>query len=199
MTQKKQTIDEQIKNVKVQIASNSKDAEWAKKMLNQLFVLQKQSMTEPTELSVPCKEVKASIDLGACKISRTIRGYLFEAKGGLYTFVDLRMGRVCAMLNTLFELHAKDEKSEDEQTVYSTFVNAVEYVFQAPIFASMNETSLFSIATSILHVFNEYCNENFTNAEAPERTEEDYKADVEFEQFEQAAEVLVNAPIPPEE
>lgn len=195
---RKKTTAEKIAELKKRIIG-CKDAKLTESLINELLALHKQSLHEPTELIVPVKEVKDTIDFGHCKISRTIRGYLYEAKGGLYTFVESRMASVCAMCDTIFEIHGKDDLTEEDRQLYDSFVNAVQYVFQTPIFASMNEGSLFSIATEILRVFNDYCAENYTNAEGVEETEEDIKANNEFEQMGQAIESLANAPLPPEE
>lgn len=199
MATQKKPLNEQIKEIKDKLVSNSKDAEWTKKMTNELLSLHTRSLHQPVELEIPTKEVKETIDFGACKISRTIRGYLFEAKGGMYTFVESRMSRVCAMFNTIFELHAKENKDEEEQKLYNAFVDAVQYVLQAPIFASLSEISLFAIATNIRSVFNEYCKEYFEEAEATEETEEDIKANDEDEKIAKGLEVIANIPVPPEE
>ena len=167
-------LNEQIKEVKTQLI-NCKDPRQSEKLVNELLGLHKRSLHTPTELEVPCSEVQETVDFGACKISRTIRGFLFEAKGGMYTFVEHRMASVCAMLNTIFALNKEENKTKKESKIYDTFVTAVEYVMQAPIFASLNEESLFSVATSVLHNFNEYSDRYYTDAQAPEHTEEDYK------------------------
>lgn len=195
---KRKSTAEKIAELKKRIIG-CKDTKLTEQLINQLLGLHKQSLHTPVELEVPCSEVKETIDFGACKISRTIRGYLFEAKGGLYTFVESRMVSVCAMLNTVFEFHNKEDKTEEEQMLYDNFINAVQYCLQAPIFASMNEGSLFAIATEILRVFNEYCAENYTNAEYVPETEEDIKANNEMENMGRALETLANAPLPPEE
>lgn len=195
---RKRTTAEKIAELKKRIIG-CKDAKLTESLINELLVLHKQSLHEPTELMIPVREVKDTIDFGHCKISRTIRGYLFEAKGGLYTFVESRMASVCTMCNTIFELHSKDDLTEEDRQLYDSFVDAVQYVFQAPIFASMNEGSLFSIATEIIRVFNEYCTENYINAEAIEESENDIRKNIAFENAGKAMEEIANIPLPPED
>lgn len=193
--EKKTDINERIKKLKSLMTSNAKDAKWMSKQIDELCVLHRQVCNEPVELIVPCKEVTDSIDFGACKISRTIRGYLFEAKGGMHTFVNLRMARVCAMINTLFTLHKKvaENKADAAETaMYEAFRDAILYVFQTPIFASLDEQTLFSIATDILRHFREYTDEHYTNVEAKDETEKDIKENIEFEQAAEGLEYLVN-------
>ena len=170
---KKLSRPEQIKQIKQDLISNSKDAKWAKQLISKLVSLQKQEDVEPVELIVPTKEVKESIDFGPCKISRTTRGFLFEAKGGLKTFIEFRMSRVCVMFRTLFELHGKVDKTDDEKELYDSFSSAVLYVCQALIFSSLNEASLFNNAANILKTFNEYCQENADNIQPSEENEID--------------------------
>lgn len=192
---KKKPIAERIEELKKQIAATS-DKHQVQKLLDTLLTLQRQADIEPVELIVPVKEVKESIDFGACKISRTIRGFLFEAKGGLYTFVESRMQSIYTMLDSLFQLHNKENKTDDEKNMYNLFRDAVLYIFQAPIFASINEKMLFEISTDMLRHFNEYYDENYTNAKPHDETEEDIKANNEFENVNEAIQTLVDSPLP---
>lgn len=191
-------INEQIKEVRTQLI-NCKDARQSENLVNELLALHKQSLHTPVELEVPCSEVRESIDLGSCKLSRTIRGYLFEAKGGMYTFVEHKMASTCAMLNTVFEYNKIQDKTEEQQQLTDSFISAVKQVMLAPIFSSMDEISLFTNAKHLLHTYQEYCEERYTNAEAPERTEEDYKEDAEFENTTKAMEIITESPLPPED
>lgn len=195
---KKPTLDERIKNLKQQIIGNGKDARHTRNLLNELLALHKQSLHEPVEIEVPVREVKETIDFGACKISRTIRGYLFEAKGGMHTFVSLRMTAVCTMLDTLFQLHNKEDKTDDEVNLYEVFKDAVLYCFQAPIFGSINEKCLFDISTDILRTFSEYCSEEYDLDEDVPETEEDIRENIEAEKMAEALEILAESPMPPE-
>lgn len=194
-TNKKEKFD----TLRQQIIANSKDAKWAENQIGLLLSIQKDLLHEPTELIVPVKEVKESLDFGSCKISRTIRGYLFEAKGGMHTFVDNRMTSVCDMLQAIFDLHDKEDKTDDENIIYQNARDAILYVFQSPIFASLDERSLFDIAAAILRTFNDYAQECYTDAKPVDETEEDIRDNITFEQAGKAIEQIANAPLPPEE
>ncbi|MBD5381938.1 hypothetical protein [Clavibacter sp.] len=195
---KKKTTPEQIAELKTKIV-NCKDVRQSEKLLNQLLGLYKSSFEMNRLLDIPLSDIREEIDFGANKLYRTIKGYVWECKGGMTIFVEHRMTRVCAMLNTIFELNAKENKTEEEQKLYDSFQTAVAYIMQAPIFSSLNEQSLFQNATAILSTFNEYCTENYTNAEAPDRTEEDYKEDAEMDIISKGIETLVESPLPPED
>ena len=195
--EKRKSTNERIAELKKRIIG-CKDHKLTETLLNQLLSLHASTYEMNREIDVPISDVREVIDLGACVIKRTIKGYLFIARGGMYTFVEHRMSKVCTMLNTFFELYNKEEQSDEDKAIINQFINAVLLIFQAPIFASMSEESLFSIALSVMREFNRYLDDNYTNAQAPERTEEDYKADAEFEQHSEALELLANSPIPPE-
>lgn len=189
-------IEDKIKDLKKQIVANSKDAEWAKKMLIQLTSFQKQSDTEAVELIVPVKEVKETIDFGAYTLKKTARGILFTAKGGLATFVELRMQSTYEMLDRVFYIHNNPAQDEETKELYKAYTDAVAYIMQAPIFCSLSEQTLFEVAATMLRCFNEYCTKNVDNAEIHEETEEDIKENIAFENMNKALEEIANAPIP---
>lgn len=184
--QKKQTLNEKIKSAKDKIISNSKDAAWTKKMLNELLSLQRQADVEPMELNVPVSEVKDTADADSFKVIRTIRGYLFQTRGGaLSTFVELKYATVCSMLDTLMGLIKKSEKEEYERF----YIDCISYVMQAPIFAAMGlslpaygkpaeHDSLFNIGTAILKEFGRFSEKHFAEAEVSAETEEDINENI---------------------
>lgn len=179
----KESRKERIKTLKNQIAANSKDAEWAKKMLHELITLQRQEDVVPMELCVPVSEVKDTADADSFKVIKTVRGYLFQTRGGaLSTFVESKYGAVSSMLDTLMYLVKKDKLDEYEQM----YLDCISYVMQAPIFAVMGLSlpvygkpaeydSLFNIGLAILKEFSRFTAKHFTEAEAPAETEEDIK------------------------
>ncbi len=190
----KKPIVERIADLKKLIVATT-DRTHVAKLLDQLLSLQRQADVEPVELIVPTKETRETLDFGAVKIMRTIRGYLVQCKGGMATFIENRMIAVCVMLNTLFELHNK-ERNEEEKSIYEAFREAVLYIFQAPIFASLSDELLFGIANDLLHRFREYAEpeQEITH----EETEEDIMKNDETEQMMEGLETIVNAPSPPE-
>lgn len=193
------TNADKIKELKARIISNCKDAHWAEQQVTELLRLQKQDDEMNKLVDVPLADVKESIDFGACAIHKASSGFVFEAKGGLTAHVSWRMQSVCTMLQTLFDLHHKEDKSDDENTIYAALRDAVLYVFQAPIFASMDEESLYSIATAILKTFNEYAEERYENAEPAPETEEDIKENIQLERQAEFIQQLAEAPLPPED
>lgn len=197
--EKKKTTAERIAEIKKQIV-NCKDARQSEKLLNQLLGLHRSTFEMNRLLDIPLSDIKDEIDFGANVLYKVRDGYVWECKGGMTIHVSVRMARVCAMLNTLFEMYQTQEsQTEAGRTLYESFSTAVAYIFQAPIFSSLDERALFQNATAILNSFNEYCNEKYTNAEAPERAEQDYLDDAQEELLEKGVETLVNTPLPLED
>lgn len=193
------TNESKIAELAGRIVANAKSPRWAKSQIDELLRLQKQSCEMNKLIDVPLKDVTDKLDFGANVLYKVRDGYVWECKGGMTTHVSLRMSRVCAMLSTLFELRNKEDKNDDEQSLYDSFSTAVAYIFQCPIFSSLNEKALFENATDILRSFHEYCDENYTNGQIVEETEQDIKDNIEAERLAQAVEHLADAPLPPED
>lgn len=198
METKKKSTNEKIAELKKRIVG-CKDPKLTEQLLNQLLGLHKSTFEMNRLLDIPLSEVRETIDFGACEISRTIRGYLFTAKGGMYTFVEYRMTSICTMLQTLFDLHSKADKTEDENAIYNAFSSAVLYCFQCIIFSSMNEETLYGNATDILRRFEDYANEHYNNAKPAPESEQDIKENIEEENIARGLEAIADAPLPPEE
>lgn len=193
--ERRKTTEEEIKEAETLIVNNSKDARFAKGLIQKLRGLYQMNKL----IDVPLKDVTDNLDFGANVLYKVRDGYVWECKGGMTTHVSVRMSRVCAMLNTIFELHNKEDKTEEEQSLYDSFSTAAAYIFQCPIFSSLDERALFQNATAILNAYTEFCTDNFTNAEAVDETEEDIKENIQDEQMANALETLANAPLPPED
>lgn len=198
----KESRKQRIDTLKKQIAANSKDAEWAKKMLHELITLQRQEDVVPMELGVPVSEVKDTADADSFKVIKTTRGYLFQTRGGaLSTFVESKYNSVCSMLDTLMYLVKKNKREEFEDS----YLDCISYVMQAPIFAAMGlslpaynkpaeHDSIFNIGLVILNEFSRFTAKHFTEAEAPTETEEDIKENTIMENAADSIDMMTAEP-----
>ena len=175
-----------LEELKTRIINDSKDARQTKKLLAEALRLQKAECEMNKLIDIPLSHVKRELDLGANKVYQSKEGYVFECKGGSYTFVEHRMAGVCSLFNTLFYLYDKKEESEESKEVYENFSAAFQYVMQSYIFSSLDSRSFFDIATAILKAFNNYAEENYSNAENYEETEQDLKENAEMENISEA-------------
>lgn len=192
----KKLTNDRIKELKSQIASNSKDHKWCEKQLSELLSLHKELMQEPVELIVPAKEVTQQVDFGSWSLKRTIRGILFEAKGGMSTFVETRMQSAYGMLSQVFDLHENPSEDEEQKKVEDMIVDAIAYTMQCPLFSSINVPSLLDNATSILTNFNKYVSENVDNDNLKDETEDDVKEFYEAEKQREFFEGLADSQLP---
>lgn len=188
-------IKDKIKEIKTLLVSNSKNARHTETLIADLLKLHKAQESMNKIVDVPIAEVTEELDFGAWSLHKTNKGILFTAKGGMYTFVEMGMTSVYTMLQNIFEMKKDEEQYKD---MLDTYTSAVAYVFQCPIFASLDQPSLFSIATEILKVFNDFCNTNYLNAKDPEYTEEDIKKDFEQQLINEGIEKILDSPLPPE-
>lgn len=187
--------DELINKLVNQIVSNSKDAKWAREMLGQLKGFYQMDKL----IDVPLSDIVESIDFGACVIYKLRTGFMFTAKGGLQTFIEWRMRSICTMLQKLFDLHSKEDKTEDDNAIYDAFSSAILYCFQCIIFSSMDEGTLYGNAADILNRFNEYTLERYNKANPAPESEQDIKENIEEENIARGLEAIADAPLPPEE
>lgn len=185
--QLKENQDKLIK----QLLSNAKDAKWAEQLIRDILSLQRQLDVEAVELAVPTKEVKATFDGGAYVVSKTIRGILFAAKGGMSTFVDMRMSSLYKKLDLVYFGEGVYETPDDE----GRWRGAVATIMQAFIFASLSDKVLFDIAAFIIKSFREDIEQRF-EAPAHEETQEDIEANIVYENAAEALNILAEAPIP---
>lgn len=180
---------EQIEALKSRLFE-CRDKEQFESLFTELSALLIKDMQVPVELSIPSSEVKDSIDFGSCKISRTVRGFLLEAKGGMFTFIDWRMKRPCTFFETLFHLYHKKDKTAEEQTALDNFQTALLYCFQTLIFATMSEVSLYTIAASIANEFTRCVKDTFDKGQKTELDEQDYKDDADWENISEAVDTI---------
>lgn len=185
----------QEKSVKAKIieASNelkklSTDAEATAKVLRRLRGLQKQEFSEDVELFIPLEDVTERYNFGATELCKTKTGYLFIAKGGLYTFVSFRMVRVCDLLEQIIGYKQNPSASDEERRLEESFTDCVLYNLQAIIFASMSAEVTVGNAAAIVGNFNAAAKELLEKElkEVDEETEKDNIA------FQQATSVLQN-------
>lgn len=185
-----QLKEKQDKLIK-QLLSNAKDAKWAEQQVRDILSIQRQLDVEAVELIVPTKEVKATFNADAYTVSKTTRGILFAAKGGMSTFVDMRMQSLYLML----ELVYFGENIYESESDASAWREAVATIMQAPIFASLGDKALFDIATFIVKSFRENA-EQYLEVPVQPETQEDIEANIAHEQANEALNILAEAPVP---
>lgn len=173
--EKAQTIEEKLEAVKNNIVANSKDAKWAKDLLDSLTFLQKQADIEAVELIVPTKNVKKEYNLNeTIVIKETPQGYLFHCRSGFDIFVPTYIRGLYEMLSEVCDFIENPSPDKEEEEIRRMYINAVSYIFQAPIFAcAVSVEGMLDMATFIISKFNEYCTKEVENATLKEETKQD--------------------------
>jgi hypothetical protein len=98
------------------------------------------------------------------------------------------------MLEQVFKVQREmlPQATDESRKQYESFVSAVLYVFQAPIFASINATGLYEIATEIVRSFNDYAERQMAAAKPSIETKEDVEGNILQENFEKAVEMIAD-------
>lgn len=187
-------LEKKISDVKAKIMANSKDARFADKLIADFVSLQRQKDVEAVELVVPVSEVTGERDLGSIRLVKTHRGFLFEAKGGMSTFVHLRMTSLYEALDALYGLLGKESHTEEEDA----FINAFLYILQTPIFCSLDQSVLYGVAANILSLFNEYASSVMDSMPKPE-AKEDIEKNIAWERDNAAVSQIAASQVPPTE
>lgn len=185
-------LQEKLKEAKAKIVANSKDAHFANALIDELVGLQKQADIEPVELIVPCAEVehKHQID-DVTVLIKTVRGYLYKHGETTCIYVPFGLNRLYETMVEFDELLSKPERTDDEDLV----ISMIQRMLQWHTVAFYDAESLVDSATASATILNGII-ERHSLSESTSETEEDIKANTEFEQERKAVEELVNAPVP---
>lgn len=174
-----EAISQKIYKLKNEIIDLADDKEKVGELLVNLLDLQKEADVEPMEISVPCSDVIEEEDFGAWRIASTKRGALIELKGGMTTFVDMRMKSVYEMLVKTLLIKKQEQKTDEDRELAESYASAIGYVFQAPIFASMSAEMLYDMALFILKQFNANAQQLVSEAVERMKSEDNYAKDIE--------------------
>lgn len=161
----------------------------SKVLLDNFIKLQKQALKEPVEIIVPTSEVLGVVDLGHSELKKTVRGYLYTVKGGMQTFVDMRLRGVYEMLDSLYtastNTNGENVLAEGEDAD-ALICSAIMYVMQAPIFACLSQDAMFSIAIKILSTFQDGIEKDVENAELKPETQQNIEDNIISENAQKA-------------
>lgn len=189
-------LHQKLKEVKNKIVANSKDAHFAESLISELVGLQKQTDIEPTEVIIPLADIEKSYDFETTKLSKTRTGkFVFEAKGGMYTIVEMRMRSLYELCEHIFEYLENPSDDKELDDMEGALRDATLYSLQTPILCSLDQRMLYEVTTKMIESFSEYATGIASQDLKPE-TEEDIKANNEFIDSAKAVGEIVNTPIP---
>lgn len=176
---KKNEIKEKIEEKINLIKTNSKDAKFADKLIDDLMSLKGQYDVEEVEFIVPAKDVIKEYDFDSYKFVKTTKGVLFHAKGGYTVFVSLRMRSLYERIISILDLKDNYETlSDDDKGIYDAMFSATYYVMSSAFLLSPFEDKFFEVATRILEAINDAYKDYIKDTELSEETP---STDAEFE------------------
>lgn len=191
-------LQEKLKKVKAEIISNSKDAHFAQSLIDELMNLQSQASVETTEIYIRSADIVKAHDFGPTKLSKLRNGkFLFEAKGGLHTVVDMRMMPLYTTCSHIFDYIDNPSEDNDVDEMEQALRDATIYAFQAPILCSLDQGILYDVIAAMVRSFRERAERIIANASSsvkPE-TEADVESNIAFEHFSSAIETITDASI----
>lgn len=198
-SEKKKPIAERIADLKKQIVATT-DKHLVAKHLDQLLSLQKQADKEPVELIVPTSEVIKKIDMDTCALTKTMRGFLWETKGGLSIFISMRAMSAYQHMSTLFEIldGTYDEENGYDKDAQQGLVQGSAWILNLPLFAFGADILFSDVACAIRDIVLVKGQEYIDNAESRPETDEDERKNIEAENVAQGIQTLIDAPLPPE-
>ena len=178
---KPKSLQEKLEEKKKQLVAISKDAHFAKSLIEDLLSLQSQKCIEPTELHVPVSDVIDTLDFDAVSFKVCKTGLLFHAKSGYTVWIEPRcralFGELFEILKAKKELLEKSpeeikEMDEEEVDMREQYFSAWVHTLQMPVAASISPVILFKTAAAFLATFNEE-SERMLNQPLKEETVED--------------------------
>ncbi len=127
----KNELKERLDTLVGQIKTNSKDAHFAEKLIDELLLTKGQLSREPVEFDCGTKIDEYAGN--AFHIVRTSRGILYHEYGGYNVFIEANGTALFDALNYIID-NQKDFESEDEtvRETFNAFVLTVGYCMSVP-------------------------------------------------------------------
>lgn len=185
----KKVLKEKLATVVEQIKTNSKDAHFANKLIDDLLSLKGQLDIEPTELD--CGKKVNELKGDTYRITLTDRGILYHEYGGYNIFVTPNIGAIYQTLADMVVNQEENAKLEGEaKENLDLLMSSVGWVLQAPKIALSDAQLTIDIATMVIKNINERYEElskQELQAETIEEDEEFRQAALAMEEFKKEA------------
>lgn len=149
MDERKLSLDKRLKETKDQIIANSKDAHFAKALVDDLLVTKGQLSIQPLELNVGKKVDEFRGERFA--IVKTDRGCLYHEYGGFNIFVT--PNQTCLYTTLADYVDNKDVYvglTGEEKEVFELNLSAVAYCLSVPKFCFSDVEFTYDIATKVI-------------------------------------------------
>ena len=165
--------------------ANSKDAHFADALISDLLSLNTQIKHEPTLSYIPMSDVVETYKGDTFEINITKRGEaIYHVYGGYTIIADPRMIGLYQTIEWLMDSYNKDnEQGQEDLEDLELNRSAIAFVLSAPTYAFSNDELTFKIAKDIV----EYLNSLQEKMLVADVVDEDFKANIEFENTQKIA------------
>lgn len=173
----KNKLEEKIRTLKKQIETNSKDAHFAKSLVDELLSAKAQLCAEPIELNVGTKVDEFKGETFA--IVKTDRGCLYHEYGGYNIFVT--PSQPCLYTTLVDYVDNKDtyfELTGEEKDVFEMNLSAVAYCLSVPKFCFSDVEFTYDIAKKVI----EFLRKSYEKAMEEPLQEETIEQDEQFKE-----------------
>ena len=134
----------------LQIKNNSKDTNFADKLIDKLLSLKGQYDIEPTRLHVPEKDVIKEYDNDNIRIVKCKDCIIWQHKGGFTFVVKPTMRTMYEYLDGMLSMKDKyDELNQDEKNLYDASYFGMSVILQSPMFAVADDEFFVELAMFI--------------------------------------------------
>lgn len=186
---KKEELKSRLEEVKNQIKTNSKDAHFAEKLLDEALSLKGQLSVEPIVLD--CGKEEDSVSDETFTITKTNKGVLYHTTGGYSIFATPQCVSLYEELTDVLS-HLKEEEqgikaeTEEEEKNIEILLSAVSHVLNLPMIAFGDASFMYQVATIVL----EYINKTYEDLMNKELQEETPEEDAQFKEATRAVETI---------
>ena len=142
----KKSMDETVLKLK----GICKDAKYADTLIDKLLSLKGQYDVEALAFNVKEKDKVKEYDYDSFVITVYTSGIMFKNRGGYHVWISPRMETLYNFM--LSFIHMKDdyeELDENQRRVYNIALVAITYIFNAPIYAPLDDDFFFGVAADI--------------------------------------------------
>jgi hypothetical protein len=181
MIMKKEELKSRLEEVKNQIKTNSKDAHFAEKLIDEALSLKGQLSVEPVLLD--CGKEEYSVSDENFTITKTNKGMLYHTTGGYSIFATPQCISLHEELLSVLTLLKEEEQGikadtvEEEENI-ELLIRAISHVLNIPMIAFGDHAFMYQIATLVV----EYINKTYEELMNKELQEETIEEDAAFKE-----------------
>lgn len=187
---KKEELKSRLEEVKNQIKTNSKDAHFAEKLIDEALSLKGQLCVEPIVLD--CGKEEDSVSDETFTITKTTKGVLYHTTGGYSIFATPQCvslhEELLSVLSYLKEEEQGIKAETEEEKNIEILLSAISHVLNLPMIAFGDASFMYQVATMVL----EYINKTYEELMNNELQEETPEEDAQFKEATLAVETIAN-------